>query len=192
MGKKKVTGKDRDWIAIRNEYTSTGCSLRDLCKKYSIPFSTIRDRSRREEWTKLKTEQRHIIEAETARKTADRISDENADRTARLLNIADRLMDRVEQALDELDRAEVRHKATVRTIVDSKDPETKQKQRVETSKETIDLDIRDAPVDRLGLQQIATAAKSVKEILATAQGTDDTGSLDDLIAALKQIGGADQ
>jgi hypothetical protein len=40
-----------DWDKIRIEYEATGLSHRKLAEKYGVPYPTLRDRAKREQWT---------------------------------------------------------------------------------------------------------------------------------------------
>lgn len=194
MSKSKATGKKagkpvRDWIRIRNEYISTDIGLRGLAEKHNIPLTTLRDRSRREGWVAMRDEQHHEIAQKTAQKTAEIVAKDEAGRVSRLLRIADRLMDKTERALDELDQLAVKHTEKVKTTVTAKDDDGKPI-RQEVEREIVDLQTVQAIIDRKGLQQIANSAKAIKDILAATADENDSGSLDDLIAALREIGGS--
>lgn len=193
MSKAKPTGKKagkpvRDWIAIRNEYASTDISTRALAEKYGIPYNTIKDRAKREKWVEIRDEQHSKIAAETAQKTAQAVAEGEAGRVARLLRIADQLMDKTEQALKELDQQAVKHVKKVKTSISEKDDNGKPIRR-EVEREIVDLETIDSIVDRRGLQQIANSAKAIKDILSATEAENDSGSLDELIAALREIGG---
>lgn len=193
MSKSKATGKKagkpvRDWIRIRNEYISTDIGLRGLAEKHNIPLTTLRDRSRREGWVAMRDEQHHEIAQKTAQKTAEIVAKDEAGRVSRLLRIADQLMDKTERALDELDQLAVKHTEKVKTTVTAKDDDGKPI-RQEVEREIVDLQTVQAIIDRKGLQQIANSAKAIKDILTATADENDSGSLDDLIAALREIGG---
>lgn len=193
VSKAKPTGKKagkpvRDWIAIRNEYASTDIGLRGLAEKHDIPLTTLRDRSRREKWPDLRAEQHHKIATKTSQKTAEIVADDEAGRVARLLRIADQLMDKTEQALKELDQQAVKHVEKVKTSFSEMDDDGKPIRR-EVECETVNLETINSIVDRRGLQQIANSAKAIKDILSATEAENDSGSLDDLIAALREIGG---
>ena len=192
MSKAKAPKKKavRDWIAIRNEYASTDISTRALAEKYGIPYNTIKDRAQREKWVEIRDEQHSKIAAETAQKTAQVVAEGEAGRVARLLRIADQLMDRTEQALAELSQQAVRYKETVKTSATTQDEEGRPV-KTETAREVVNVETINAIVDRKGLQQIATSAKAIKDILTATADDSDSGSLDDLIAALREIGGGD-
>lgn len=194
VSKAKPTAKratkqhNRDWIKIRNEYISTDIGLRGLAEKHNIPLTTLRDRSRREGWVAMRDEQHHEIAQKTAQKTAEIVAKDEAGRVARLLRIADQLMDKTERALKELDQLAVKHTEKVKTTVTAKDDDGKPI-RQEVEREIVDLQTVQAIIDRKGLQQIANSAKAIKDILSATEAENDSGSLDDLIAALREIGG---
>lgn len=186
--KRATKQHNRDWIKIRNEYISTDIGLRGLAEKHNIPLTTLRDRSRREGWVAMRDEQHLEIAQKTAQKTAEIVAKEEAGRVSRLLRIADRLMDKTERALDELDQLTVKRTEKVKTSVSAKDDDGKPIRR-EVEREIVDLQTVQAIIDRKGLQQIANSAKAIKDILSATEAENDSGSLDDLIAALREIGG---
>lgn len=186
--KRATKQHNRDWIKIRNEYISTDIGLRGLAEKHNIPLTTLRDRSRREGWVAMRDEQHHEIAQKTAQKTAEIVAKDEAGRVSRLLRIADRLMDKTERALDELDQLTVKRTEKVKTSVSAKDDDGKPIRR-EVEREIVDLQTVQAIIDRKGLQQIANSAKAIKDILSATEAENDSGSLDDLIAALREIGG---
>lgn len=193
MSKAKPTGKKavkpaRDWIAIRNEYASTDISTRELAEKYGISYNTVKDRASREKWAEMRDDQHRKITAKTQQETAKVVAKDEAGRVARLLRIADQLMDKTEQALKELDQQAVKHVEKVKTSISERDDDGKPIRR-EVEREIVSLETMGSIVDRRGLQQIANSAKAIKDILSATEAENDSGSLDDLIAALREIGG---
>lgn len=185
----KKAGKPvRDWIAIRNEYASTDISTRELAEKYGISYNTVKDRASREKWAEMRDDQHRKITAKTQQETAKVVAKDEAGRVARLLRIADRLMDKTEQALGELDQQAVKHVEKVKTSISERDDDGKPIRR-EVEREIVSLETMGSIVDRRGLQQIANSAKAIKDILSATEAENDSGSLDDLIAALREIGG---
>ena len=49
---------ERDWTAIASEYIEGEGSLRALAERHAIPWSTLRDRARRESWETRRREMR--------------------------------------------------------------------------------------------------------------------------------------
>lgn len=97
-------------------------------------------------------------------------------------------MDKTEQALKELDQQAVKHVEKVKSSFSEMDDDGKPIRR-EVECETVNLETINSIVDRRGLQQIANSAKAIKDILSATEAENDSGSLDDLIAALREIGG---
>jgi helix-turn-helix, Psq domain. len=89
-----------DWLAIKNEYISTGISQRKLAKKYDVSFYTLQDRARKEHWFDDKTIQHDKIMTETLRKTAEWIADTEAERIAKLTELTDIALKKLEKALE--------------------------------------------------------------------------------------------
>lgn len=88
-----------DWNRIKAEYVSGVESLKSLSEKHGVPFSTIRRRSERENWTAdreaARIEIRQKVVNETAKKTADNAT-LAADIKRKGLLLLDRLFDEFE------------------------------------------------------------------------------------------------
>ena len=151
------------WVNIEHEYVTDisrkPCSLEDLAKKYSIPIQTIKDQSATGKWSDKRTE----YKLKTNQKLVEKSSDKDADRIARLLQIADMATEKAEQALGELEQYVVRDKKKVRTV-EYKDNMAIGKPAKEVIDETEYINIASGPIDRLGLSQVTGALKSLKDI----------------------------
>lgn len=171
-----------DWIAVKNEYINGNCSYRKLAEKYEIPFGTLRARAQKEKWPKLREKQLHRISTKTAQKTAEQIAKQEADRAARIYAASDELLLRIEQAIRELDQAQVSHKKKTKTV-EYKDKRAAGKPTKEVVTEVEDLVTVPSIIDRKGLQQIATALKAVWDIAETDSSGEEIED-DGLLAAL--------
>lgn len=171
-----------DWIAVRNEYINGNCSYRKLAEKYEIPFGTLRARAQKEKWPKLREKQQHRISTKTAQKTAEQIAQQEAKRAARIHAASDELLLRIEQAIRELDQAQVSHKKKTKTV-EYKDKRAAGKPTKEVTTEVEDLITVPSIIDRKGLQQIATALKAVWDI-AEGESSEEEVEDDGLLAAL--------
>lgn len=153
------------WVNIEHEYVTDirkkPCSLESLAKKYVIPIQTITDQSAKGKWS----EKRREYKEETKRKAIEKASDKDADRIARILQIADIATDKAEQALNELEQYVVRDKRKVRTV-EYKDKNAIGKPTKEVVDEKESVRIEAGPVDRLGLSQVTSALKNIKELYA--------------------------
>lgn len=85
-----------DWNAIKTEYIAGGTSYRKLAKKYGVPFSTLKRTAAREDWVGL----RERADADTTTKIIDAISTENAKRAAKIIAVADKILDKISEMID--------------------------------------------------------------------------------------------
>ena len=173
-----------DWLAIRNDYINGGGSYRKLAEKYDVPFGSLRSRAEKENWPELKKEQLHKISTETARKTADIIVKKEVKRAVRMMGIHDQLLDKVEQAVSELNMAQVTNKRKTKTIEyrNGKRPDKPTKETVTENEEILAVS---SIVDRKGLQQISLALKALWDISGEHEASREDDVEDDgLLAAL--------
>ena len=108
-----------DWVAIRAEYVTTQISTRALAQKVGVAYSTLRRRCEDEGWAQLRSEHERNTHAMIAQKTAEAISDHQADRIAMLVKGGEKsvemLIKRLEQMADS-DRIKV---AEIKVITDA-------------------------------------------------------------------------
>lgn len=163
--KKSERSESISWVAIEHEYVTDisrrPCSLETLAKKYSIPIQTVMDQSAKGKWS----DKRREYKEDTKKKAIEKSSDKDADRIARLLKIADIATDKAEQALGELEQYVVRDKKKVRTV-EYKDNMAIGKPTKEVVDETETVRTEKGPVDRMGLSQVTSALKNIKELYA--------------------------
>lgn len=79
-----------NWEKIREEYMSGGGSYGDLAKKYGIAKSTLGARGKQEDWASLRRVWQAAHPAPEVRRP---------DRTEKLLQVTDGLLDKVDQYL---------------------------------------------------------------------------------------------
>lgn len=136
-----------DWQKIKTEYITTNTSYRKLAEKYGVSYPTIAKRSKEENWA----EQRKQFANKTLTKTIDEISDKAADKMSRIEGITDKLLIKLEKAVDELDLEIVKKKVKV------------EREGMEVTTESMQARAGGI-VDRSGLRQITAALKDLKEI----------------------------
>ena len=89
-----------DWNSIRQEYiTNESSSYRKLAEKYGISYTSIGERSRKEGWS----EQRSQYLTKTLSKSIDAIGKAQAKRAERVVNVADKLLAKIEAVIDGYD-----------------------------------------------------------------------------------------
>lgn len=149
-----------DWAKIKTEYiTSDKSSYRKLSEKYSIPLGTIYKRAKRENWVVLK---RRSYDKRVA-KTISAVEGKQVSKMERILSITDKLLDKIEKAVDELDIQLCKKVEKVKEI-EYNNSERSDKPTREVIHETEEVIEIASIVDRKGVQELAAAIKSLKEV----------------------------
>lgn len=136
-----------DWLKIKTEYITTDTSYRKLAEKYGVHYQTICARSKAEGWIQLRKQYR----IKTVTKTVDQISNKTARQAAKVGDLADKLLIKLEQAIDELDLQVTTHKI---------------KTESGSTEETTEYRVAEpgGTVDRAGLRQLTAALKELQTI----------------------------
>lgn len=157
-----------DWIKIRNEYINGNISYRKLAEKHGISFQTLRDRAVKEKWFELRKKQRNIIQKKTEQKTAEKLAEREANRLLRISNAADKLLEKIEIATEQLDQFITISKVKQKEVKYVKDKAGFGKPEKEIIKEVEDKRVVKADhLDRMGLKQLASALKDLRDIQFT-------------------------
>ena len=85
-----------DWQAIKTEYITTDTSYRKLAEKYGVGYQAICHRSKEEGWI----EQREQYKNKTISKTIEKISQQEANRAAKIYSVADKLLMKIEAIVE--------------------------------------------------------------------------------------------
>lgn len=154
-----------NWNKVKSEYINGYISQRKLADKHEIPYQTLRDRATKEKWFEKRKEQREKISAKTEQKTADILAEREADRLLRISNAADRLLEKIEEATEQLDQFIVTNKVKQKEVKYVSDKAGFGKPSKEIVKEVEDKRVVKAThLDRLGLKQLASALKDLRDI----------------------------
>lgn len=157
-----------DWKKkAKNEYLLGGTSYRKLAEKYGVSRTKIEQLAKREGWVELKRQ----VADKSAAKTVEILSDQQARRSARIRTIADRLLDKLEKAVDELNLQIVKSTEKEK-IIEYDHPERPDKATREVIHESEKLSEIMSLIDRKGLREITAALKDVKEIHALKSEAD--------------------
>lgn len=148
-----------DWLKIKTEYITTDISYRKLAEKYGINYSVLGARGRAEGWV----EQRTQFQAKTHTKTVEKIAEKKARQAAKVGDLADKLLIKLEQAIEELDQAMVTHKTKTREIK-YEDASAPGKPTRETIREEEELLTVASVIDRNGLRLLTAALKELQVI----------------------------
>ena len=151
---------DFDWTKIKTEYITTDkSSYRKLADKYGVSLGTLCKRAQRENWPALK--QRSYDKKVS--KTIASVEDKQVKKLERILSITDKLLDKIEKAVDELDIQLCKKVEKVKEI-EYKNYERPDKPTKETIHETEEVIEVRSIIDRKGAQELASAIKSLKEV----------------------------
>ena len=85
-----------DWQAIKTEYITTDTSYRKLAQKYGINVTNIAKRASAENWV----EERKQYANKTQAKTLEKISQQEANRAAKIHSVADKLLLKIEAMVE--------------------------------------------------------------------------------------------
>ena len=148
-----------DWQKIKTEYITTDTSYRKLARKYGIHYKVISERGKAEGWVGLRSQHRD----KTLTKTLDKISDHQSDKMARIDQLTDRLLEKLERAIEELDMQLYKHTDKTKVIEYHNDrrPDRPTKETVHEEEKLLEVK---TIVDRQGLKQIASALRDIKEV----------------------------
>ncbi|MBR4308571.1 MAG: hypothetical protein IKT58_03145 [Oscillospiraceae bacterium] len=145
--------KDIKWDEIKVAYiTQSDSSLRKLAKQYGVSSSVIARRCASEGWKKQKDQ----FVSESVSKSLDAIMREQEARRARVEALADKLLAKLEKAIDELDLVAEAVKIKESTVSEGG-------VEIETTTERVNYS-EGGVVDRAGAKQIAAAMKDLKDI----------------------------
>ena len=87
-----------DWKRIKAEYIAGGTSYRKLAEKYGVSFSTLRKVAAKEKWTDL----RNKAGAKADTKIIDTVSDKEADKATKIIDVADKLLGKISEVIDKV------------------------------------------------------------------------------------------
>ena len=148
-----------DWQAIKTEYITTDTSYRKLAQKHGVSYQAICHRSKDEGW--IAAREQHMNK--TVSKAIDKISSKKADKMARIDDLADKLLEKLEQAITELDLQLYKHTDKTKVIEYNNDlrPDKPTKETVHEKEKLLEVK---SIVDRQGLKQISSALKDIKEV----------------------------
>ena len=147
-----------DWNALEAEYITTTISYREMAKKYGLNVAYISKKGRRDRWVEKRRKHLEGVMAEALAADEQR----RVERITRLRSTADLLLDKVEQAISELDTKLCRQVEKEKQLeYDEESPGKLAREHV-TEKETL-LQVPGI-IDRQGLRQIASALRDIRDI----------------------------
>lgn len=89
-----------DWQKIKTEYiTNPDTSYRELSQKYGVHYTNIAKRAKKEDWQQQRKQQANA----TQTKMIQAVERRKVDRAAKLMDVSDLLLQKIELLVEELD-----------------------------------------------------------------------------------------
>lgn len=151
--------QDVDWLKIKTEYiTNPKASYRNLSEKYGVPKTNLERRAKKEGWPDLR--RRH--EDKTVARTISEYEKKQARKMVDIDRIANKLLRKIERAVEELDIQIVTMVEKTKTIEynNSRRPDKPTK---ETIHEKTELSEVHTLIDRQGVRVLASALRDLKD-----------------------------
>ena len=155
---KKGVIRVADWNAIKADYIRGGTSYRKLAVKHGVSFNTLKTVAIREKWTDL----RQQTSNNATTKIVEKIGGQQASRSAKLIDVADKLLDKISstiESMDVIDSQQIKHFASA--LKDLKD--------IKGVKSEIDLKEQEARIAKL-VKEAQDDEKGDNEIKVTIVG----------------------
>ena len=152
-----------DWKRIKAEYIAGGTSYRKLAEKYKVKLSALRSVAEREKWVELKAQAQHKTNTKIVDSVSDKEAQKAVDKLSRVSDLTDKLLNKLEQAIEELDIQLYKDVVKVKEIEYNNDkrPDKPTKETIHEEEKVIEVK---TIVDRSGLKAIASSLRDIKEI----------------------------
>lgn len=162
--------KKFDWAKIRAEYVTGNESLKDLSLKYKISHSALCKKSAKGKWSILRKKK----QAEKAEKVAEKLQTKEVRDAVknidRLVNTAEKLLTKADNAIDELRTLEL-----INTKVTTEQNKSKTTGKVTSTQKTIHSKVLiDGIIDTKRLSEISKSLVNIKQIFDGKPDNDDS------------------
>ena len=153
------TKEQIDWEAIKLEYITSDTTYQALANKYGMRMQTVAERSKKEDWRSARKKHKEKIVKRAVRKTEKK----EADRLKRILKAGDRLLAKLEKAINELDIQICKEVEKTKIIEYNNDlrPDKPTKEIIEEKENVKEYK---TIIDRRGLQQLSNALNSLRDV----------------------------
>lgn len=152
-----------DWESAKAEYVAGGTSYRKLAEKHGVTLAVLRNVAKREEWVKLREQAQHKANTEIVRSVSKNKAKKTVDKLKRVSDLTDKLLDKLEQAIKELDIQLYKDVVKVKKIEYNNElrPDKPTKETIHEEEKVLEIK---TIVDRNGLKAIASSLRDIKEI----------------------------
>ena len=97
-----------DWKKIKAEYIAGGTSYRKLADKHGVSFTTLQRKAKEEKWLELRRQK----EDRTETKIVEAISTSDAKKAVDIINVADKLLEKIGELAEKVGDADTIKKLT--------------------------------------------------------------------------------
>ena len=152
-----------DWNKIKAEYIAGGTSYRKLAEKHGVSRSKLQAKATNENWVNLKSQTQAKVESKIVDSISDEESKKAIDKLSRVSDLTDKLLDKLEQAINELDIQLYKDVERTKEIEYNNElrPDKPTKEIIHETEKVIEVK---TIVDRSGLKAIASSLRDIKEI----------------------------
>ena len=152
-----------DWNKIKAEYIAGGTSYRKLAEKYGVSRSKLQAKATNENWVNLKSQTQAKVESKIVDSISDKESEKAINKLSRVADLTDKLLDKLEQAINELDIQLYKDVERTKEIEYNNElrPDKPTKEIIHETEKVIEVK---TIVDRSGLKAIASSLRDIKEI----------------------------
>ena len=151
-----------DWQDIKTEYITTKTSFRKLADKHGLNKDTIWKKAKEEGWDDLRRQ--HIDNVQT--KILDADTEQKVDRAVRLMTVADKLLDKVEQWVEMGDPISATHIKNLSDAIKN----IKEVQMIRTAE---DIEEQNARIAKLRKEAEAEEKKDNTIVIQFAEGSEE-------------------
>ena len=130
-------GLSVDWKKIKAEYIAGGTSYRKLAEKHGVSFNTLKTHAVEEQWHKLRQQK----DKKATTKIVETLSDKDADRAVDIIDVADKLLLKLSDLMDNMVIDTQSFKQLTSALKDLKD--------IKGYKSAIDLKEQEARIKKL-------------------------------------------
>lgn len=185
--------QDIDWLQIKTEYiTNPKASYRSLSEKYGVSRTNLERRAKKESWV----ERRRQTSGKMVARAVSEYEKKQAKKMVNIDRIANKLLRKIERAVEELDIQIVTMVEKTKTIEydNSRRPDKPTK---ETIHEKTELSEVHTLIDRQGVRVLASALRDLKDakgILSPIEVREKEAQIDAINAraAANQVNGDDE
>ena len=148
-----------DWNGVKKAFITENCTLKELSQRFGISAGSISKRAREENWKDLRCKHHDA----TLERALDLLERSQARKLARMEEVSQELLQRVSEAISQLDLQVLREVHKERDILyENAQRPDKPTKEISVERETL-TNLR-TPVDRNGIKLLAGALKDIKEV----------------------------